>query len=285
MSGIRLPDDFRWERLQRDHPRRSFRSGQSEVDGWLRTKAWQHQKKHLSVTKVLLDDANRIVGYYTLATGQVDFGDLPDELTKRLPRRWLPVAVLAWLGVSADHQGHGLGRILLAQALRDCYEAGGTFAFVAVILDCLTDAAKSFYQKWEFEEKLKMSKQEVKDEFKQTEGDPMVKSRIKSIQRDMARKRMMAEVPKADVVITNPTRLAIAIRYEVGNMGAPLIVAKGANKVAFRIRELAKENDIPIVENRKLAQNLYKLELGDEIPSEFYQAVAEVLAYVYSLKK
>jgi len=152
MSGVTLPDGLRWERLQRRHPRRSFRSGQFEVDDWLRTKAWQHQKKHLSVTKVLLDETNRIVGYYTLATGQVDFGDLPDELTKRLPRRWLPVAVLAWLGVSADHQGYGLGRILLAQALRDCYEAGDTFAFVAVILDCLTDAAKSFYQKWDFEE-------------------------------------------------------------------------------------------------------------------------------------
>jgi GNAT superfamily N-acetyltransferase len=152
VSGVKLPDDCRWERLRRDHSRRSFRSGQSEVDDWLRTKAWQHQKKHLSTTKVLLDDADRIVGYYTLATGQVDFGDLPDELTKRLPRRWLPVAVLAWLGVSADSQGRGFGQRLLAQALRDCYEAGDTFAFVAVILDCLTDAAKSFYRKWDFEE-------------------------------------------------------------------------------------------------------------------------------------
>ena len=152
MSGVKLPASFRWERLGRNHPRRSFRSGQPEVDAWLRTRAWQHQKKHLSVTKVLLDDAKQIVGYYTLATGQVDFGDLPRDLTKQLPRRWLPVAVLAWLGVSVNHQGHGIGRLLLAQALRDCYEAGDTFAFVAVILDCLTDAAKSFYQKWDFEE-------------------------------------------------------------------------------------------------------------------------------------
>lgn len=152
MNGVKLPGGFRWERLGRDHPRRSFRSGQSEVGDWLRAKAWQHQKKHLSVTKVVLDDANRIVGYYTLATGQVDFGDLPDDLTRRLPRRWLPVAVLAWLGVSEDHQGRGIGRLLLAQALRDCYEAGDTFAFVAVIIDCLTEAAKSFYQKWDFHE-------------------------------------------------------------------------------------------------------------------------------------
>jgi len=152
MSGITLPDGFRWERLQRDHPRRQFQSSQTEVDEWLYAKAWQHQKKHLSVTKVLLDETSRIVGYFTLATGQVDFGDLPNDLTKRLPRRWLPVAVLAWLGVSVDRQGHGVGRRLLAQALRDCYEAGDTFAFVAVILDCLTDTAKSFYQKWDFKE-------------------------------------------------------------------------------------------------------------------------------------
>jgi GNAT superfamily N-acetyltransferase len=152
MSGVKLPKRLRWQRLQRDHPRRDFRCGEPEVDAWLRTKAWQHQKKHLSVTKVLLDESNRIVGFYTLATGQVDFRDLPDDLTKRLPRRSLPVAVLAWLGVSTNHHGEGLGRILLAQALRDCYEAGDTFAFVAVILDCLTEKAKSFYQKWDFEE-------------------------------------------------------------------------------------------------------------------------------------
>ena len=152
MSGIRLPAGFRWERLKREHPRRRFACGQPEVDAWLRTKAWQHQKKHLSVTKVLLDTDGQIAGYYTLPTGQVDFSDLPADVTKQLPRRFLPVAVLAWLGVSNDHQGQRLGRLLLAQALRDCYEAGETFAFVAVILDSLSDAAKAFYQKWNFQE-------------------------------------------------------------------------------------------------------------------------------------
>ncbi len=141
------------------------------------------------------------------------------------------------------------------------------------------------YQKWDFEKNLKMTKQEVKDEFKQTEGDPMIKSRIRSIQREMARKRMMQEVPKADVVITNPTHLAIALRYDLENMTSPMIVAKGANKVAFRIKTLATENNIPVVENRTLAQNLYKLDIGKEIPPHFYQAVAEILAYVYGLKK
>lgn len=152
MRRIKLPAGFRWERLKRAHPRRRFACGQPEVDGWLRTKAWQHQKKHLSVTKVLLDADDRIAGYYTLATGQVDFGDLPADVAKQLPRRSLPVAVLAWLGVSNDHQGQGIGRLLLAQALHDCYEAGDTFAIVAVILDCLSDAAKAFYEKWDFQE-------------------------------------------------------------------------------------------------------------------------------------
>jgi GNAT superfamily N-acetyltransferase len=152
VSAVNLPQGFRWERLKKEHPRQRFDSGQREVDAWLRTKALQQQKKHLSVTRVLVDERSSIAGYYTLATGQVDFGDLPTELTKQLPRRSLPVAILAWLGVSKDHQGQGLGRLLLAQALRDCYEAGETFAFTAVILDCLNDDVKRWYQKWDFQE-------------------------------------------------------------------------------------------------------------------------------------
>jgi GNAT superfamily N-acetyltransferase len=136
--------------LSREHPRRKFSSGEAVVDDWLATKALQQQDKRLSVTRVLLDDAGSIAGYYTLATGQVDFGDLPVDLAKRLPRRVLPVAILAWLGVGRDRQGKGLGRLLLAQALSDCYDAGKTFAFVAIILDCVDDNAKSFYKKWDF---------------------------------------------------------------------------------------------------------------------------------------
>ncbi len=152
MSAVRFPDGFELEPLRRGHPRRAFHRGDAGVDDWLATKALQHQDKRLSVTKVLLDPDEAIAGFYTLATGQVDFSDLPAELTKRLPRRFLPVAVLAWLGVSTAHQGQGLGRRLLAQALRDCYEAGKTFAFVAVILDCINDSAKAFYVQWDFEE-------------------------------------------------------------------------------------------------------------------------------------
>ena len=152
MNGVRLPDGFHLEGLRREHPRRRFRCGEKRVDEWLATKALQHQDKHLSVTKVLLDEAEAIAGYYTLATGQVDFRDLPAEAARRLPRRMLPVAVLAWLGVNSSCQGQGLGRLLLAQALRDCWEAGKTFALVAVILDCIHDDAKAFYRRWDFEE-------------------------------------------------------------------------------------------------------------------------------------
>jgi len=149
---VRFPEGFRLELLRRDHPRGKFRSGQEQVDDWIATKALQHQEKHLSVTKVLLDGAGVIAGYYTLAAGQVDFSDLPSETVRRLPRRQLPIAVLAWLGIRSESQGQGLGRLLLAQALRDGFDAGQTFAFVAVNLDCIDDTAKAFYQHYDFQE-------------------------------------------------------------------------------------------------------------------------------------
>lgn len=152
MSAVRLPAGVRIEALRRKHPRRAFRSGRDQVDDWLATRAYQHQEKHLSVTRVLVDDGGAVAGYYTLATGQVDFSDLPADLVRRLPRRQLPVAVLAWSGIHRESLGRGLGRLLLAHALRESYEAGQTFAFVAVILDCIDDAAKSFYQRFNFHE-------------------------------------------------------------------------------------------------------------------------------------
>jgi GNAT superfamily N-acetyltransferase len=152
VTGVVWPTGFRLEGLEKAHPRRVFTSGQAEVDDWLKTKALQHQGKHLSVSKALLDAEGAIVGYYTLATGQVDFNDLPAEISAQLPKRQLPVAVLAWLGVAKARQGQGVGKRLLAQALRDCHEAGKTFAFIAVILDCVDDAAKAFYQHFDFAE-------------------------------------------------------------------------------------------------------------------------------------
>ena len=150
MSGVQFPSGLRLERVCRAHSRRRFRCGEETVEYWLATKALQHQEKHLSVTKVLVDEKGTIAGYYTLATGQVDFSDLPAEVGRELPRRLLPVAVLAWMGVSSARQGQGFGRLLLAQALRDCWEAGKTFAFVAVVLDCINDAARAFYRQWGF---------------------------------------------------------------------------------------------------------------------------------------
>ncbi len=152
MKGVRFPAGLRLEPLRRQHPRSRFQCGEEKVDSWLATKALQHQEKHLSVTKVLLDEKGGIAGYYTLATSQVDFGDLPAEVGRKLPRPMLPVAVLAWLGVNSRYQGQGLGTLLLAQALRDCWEAGKTFAFVAVVIDCVNDAAKAFYERWDFQE-------------------------------------------------------------------------------------------------------------------------------------
>lgn len=140
------------------------------------------------------------------------------------------------------------------------------------------------YQRWQYEKNLRMTKQEVKEEFKETEGSPMVRARLRSLQREMARKRMMQEVPKADVVITNPMHLAVCIKYDSKNMNAPQVVAKGANLLAERIKELARAAGVPIYENKPLARALYRIPLGGEIPQVLYKAVAEILAQVYKIK-
>ncbi|MBT5373083.1 MAG: flagellar biosynthesis protein FlhB [Rhodospirillaceae bacterium] len=141
------------------------------------------------------------------------------------------------------------------------------------------------YQKFQFMKQMRMSKQEIKDEYKQSEGDPMVKSRLRQIRAERARQRMMAEVPDSDVVITNPTHFAIALKYDQLTMEAPLCIAKGADEVALRIRAVAKEHDITIVENPPLAQALFAgVEINEEIPEEHYKAVAEIIGYVYKVK-
>ncbi|WP_248511261.1 flagellar biosynthesis protein FlhB [Sporosarcina sp. NCCP-2222] len=143
-----------------------------------------------------------------------------------------------------------------------------------------------FYQKYDYEKNLRMSKQDIKDEYKNTEGDPIIKSRIKQRQREMAMRRMMQEVPKADVVITNPTHYAIALKYDDKDMDAPVIVAKGVDFVAQKIKLIAKEHDIVMVENRPLARALYdETEIGDRIPEQFFKTVAEILAYVYRIQR
>jgi len=176
-----------------------------------------------------------------------------------------------------DLEVSGIGLYILKVMLKIFFRVS-----IAMIILAVIDYA---FQKWQYMEKLKMTKQEVKEEHKQTEGDPAVKSRIRKVQHEVARRRMMQEVPNADVVVTNPIHLAVAIKYDRLGMGAPQVVAKGAELIADRIKALAKENDVPVVENKLLARDLYKnVEIGEEIPSVFYQAVAEVLAYVYKLK-
>jgi flagellar biosynthetic protein FlhB len=157
----------------------------------------------------------------------------------------------------------------------------GTLAVMTVVagLDLL-------YQRYELRRQLRMSKQEVKDEFKQSEGDPMIKARIRQIRMERARRRMMAAVPGADVVVTNPTHYAVALKYTRNEMAAPRLVAKGVDSLALKIREIAEANGVPLVENRPLAQALYAgVQLEAEIPPEHYKAVAQVIAYVMKLKR
>ena len=146
-------------------------------------------------------------------------------------------------------------------------------------------AADFAYQKWKFKEDMKMTKQEVKEEYKNQEGDPQIKSKIRQKMMEASRRRMMQELPKADVVITNPTHYAVAIKYDPSQSDAPIVIAKGQDSLAMKIKEIAKEHKVEIVENKPLARMLFaNVEVGEMVPPELYQAVAEVLAFVYHLQ-
>ena len=154
----------------------------------------------------------------------------------------------------------------------------------AVIVGAISVVAGAdfLYQRWEWERSLRMTVQEVKEEHRDAEGDPILKSRVRSVQRDMMRKRMMAAVPEADVVVTNPTHLAVALKYDQARMSAPIVVAKGAGHLAERIRAVARQHGVAVVENKFVARTLYKLvDVGKQIPADLYRAVAEILAFVF----
>lgn len=176
-----------------------------------------------------------------------------------------------------------------AMEVSDMLSVAGELAFnifwkasMAIFVLALFDL---WYQRFEFEKGLRMSKQDIKDEFKQQEGSPEIKGKIKERQRAMAMRRMMADVPKADVVITNPTHFAVALHYDGENMQSPVVLAKGVDEVAQKIKKVARDAGVVLVENRPLAQTLYRtVEVGEAIPGDLFQAVAEVLAYVYRLK-
>ncbi|WP_324781022.1 flagellar biosynthesis protein FlhB [Thiobacillus sedimenti] len=187
---------------------------------------------------------------------------------------WSNVDAIFALGLESparaiQHMGALLGKIFLL--------ASGAMIFI-VVLDLP-------YQLWSYYNKLKMTKEELRQEAKESEGDPHIKARVRAQQREMARRRMMAEIPTADVVVTNPTHYAVALKYTEGKMGAPRVVAKGADAVAAKIREIAAGHQVPLLEAPPLARALFRhTELGDEIPATLYAAVAEVLAYVFQLR-
>lgn len=195
------------------------------------------------------------------------------------------VGVVAYFTVADHFEGSlALARLDLVETIRFLAKV----SFQIMIRTCgiliILGVLDFLFVRWEMDEKMKMTKQETKEEFKETEGDPHVKSRIRSIQYQMARKRMMAEVPKADVVITNPTHISVALSYQRGEMDAPMVVAKGADLVAMKIREIAREHNVPIVENVGVARALHKVDIGAYVPEELFKAVAEILAYVYKLR-
>lgn len=165
----------------------------------------------------------------------------------------------------------------------------GDAAFTVALRICMAMIILGFadylYQRFDYEKSLKMTKQEVKEEYKQMEGNPEIKSKIKQKQRQISLKRMMQDIPKADVVITNPTHFAVALKYDAEKAAAPIVVAKGQDYIALRIKQIAAENRVQIVENKPLARTLYStVDIGQAIPPDLYQAVAEILAFVYNLK-
>ncbi len=193
---------------------------------------------------------------------------------------------IAYLLVSSEMDGFpGLMQMSVSEILSFIGSLSFNVCFYVCLALIVMAVIDFTYQRWQHEKDLRMTKQEIKDEAKQAEGDPKIKGKIRQIQMETARRRMMDQVPEADVVITNPTHLAIALKYEHEKMMAPQIIAKGAGFIAEKIKEIAEENNIPIVEHKPLARTLFKLvDLGDFVPANLYRAVAEVLAYVYKLK-
>jgi len=191
---------------------------------------------------------------------------------------WVTISDLLPSVLSAVRKDAGaIARLTVDGSLRLAGLVALIFFFVAVV--------DVFYQRWEHSKSMRMGQQEIRDEHKETEGDPLIKGRIRQIQMEQARSRMMADVPKADVIITNPTHLAIALSYKPGSADAPRVLAKGRGKVAEKIREIARKHDIAIRENRELARSLFKgVRTGDEIPGHLYEAVAIILAEIYRMK-
>jgi flagellar biosynthetic protein FlhB len=199
------------------------------------------------------------------------------------------ILVLGWLAYSLIKKETQAMPLLIHMDVMDIWTFFGRISLRICLYTFLAMAAIAgldyLFQWWQHQKDLRMTKQEIKEESRQSEGDPKVKSRIRSIQMEMSRRRMMADVPGATVVITNPTHLAIALKYDSKNMQAPQVIAKGAGYIAEKIKEIAKSNRIPVIENKPLARAMFKsVDIGAFIPFDMYKAVAEILAYVYRLK-
>ena len=208
------------------------------------------------------------------------------ELAKSL----LKLLVVGWVAYITLRDN---AEVMLALAQMDLHS--GIVTWMGLVSSLIWRVAAAYlvlaiidylYQRWDFMRNMRMTRQEVLDEYKQTEGDPLLRGRIRDQQRRAARRRMMAQVPKADVIITNPTHLAVAVQYDTKNMQAPNVLAKGAQFLAQRIVEIARNNYVPVIQNIPLARAMYKLvEIDKEIPPELFRAMAEVLAFVYRQKK
>lgn len=207
------------------------------------------------------------------------------ELVKSLVKILLISAVSWWTVASLGGDLMGIAMLPLTGAASVGWDTLAKLVYRLAALMFALAAVDWAFQKWQHEESLKMTKQEVIEENKDVEGDPQIKARMRAIQIEAVRKRMMAEIPLADVVVTNPTHFAVALRYKDGE-SAPRVVAKGQDHLAQTIKRIARENRIPVIENKPLARALHKLvKVGAYIPDDLYQAVAEVLAYVYRLKR
>lgn len=209
-----------------------------------------------------------------------------NELVKALAKFSLvAVIAVAWLWYSAEDL-MSLAREPIGQAIRDSLKLCG-LSLLVVSLGLIVIAAFDVpFQLWQYEKKLRMTRQQVKDEFKETEGRPEVKARVRALQQQAATRRMMEELPTADVVITNPTHFAVALKYDDTSMGAPRVIAKGKDLLAKRIREVAEEHGVPLFSAPPLARVLFRTaEIGEEIPARLYTAVAQVLAYIYQLNE
>jgi flagellar biosynthesis protein FlhB len=207
------------------------------------------------------------------------------ELVKGLLKMAVVGIILTLIVLPEMNRVEGLMQLEPSEIMRELHAVILQMFVGVVMVMAVIAIADLVYQRYSFTQQMRMTLQEVRDEMKQSDGDPQVRARLRQIRMERARTRMMAAVPQADVVVTNPTHYAIAMKYDGANMAAPVVVAKGVDEVAMRIREVATEHDVPIVENPPLARALFAaVEIDEQIPEEHYKAVAEVISYIYRLK-